>query len=916
MAGVALVNPKKQFLSSAGVPLVSGTVDVYLAGSSTRSNTWTDRAQTSLNTNPITLDSRGECVLWVDDSLSYKLVLKNAAGVEQYTIDNVQGSADATIMASFGVLSTDYANFNAAVTAIGATPTTLLMVSTLALTGDVTVPSTLSVKILQGGVIGLGSYTLTMKGQFQADRNLAQCFTYSTGLVAFGAGSIDAIFPEWFGATPTGPNDTEVDSSAAILKALECAAVGTIGFTYQVELGQGCYWLATGIDVPPGGVFYLTGQGDGLTSVRGMNGGSGFPDYLFNIESSAYGNRLRGIMFYSGSSSRPMLYGVYSVEMSHVHIEDCSFQYFSRAAIVSTENDNLFRNIEFAYCGVAIWLKRAANNNDITIDVCRFVGCTVAIASNGGLGIRVRNCQFQGGLTASDAPKTHIYASRSTSFIVDTCYFEHQGAGMSGMTFTVPETVTIYAYIILNDSPYMDDDGVVTVTLAKNASTPNTGKIVNNGFMNAAGYRGAGGSGYSAGAVNLVAYSGTGSGATGTASVTSGQVSSVAIVGGGTGYRVGDTISIQAGAGTGATGLVTATTGAGVISALAMGQVAGIYMGACADMDISNNLSPINGALLSVYRDMAYCEFGKPILFGNRITTGTQSLVFIVGPWTTTLDQRLSSIDDNLRLQRYADYMGTYNLATGVAPTPSTVPPTASTYLGQSSLYRGFPVKRITLDAAQQTSESWGGSFAIASSGANNSDLANRRIYFSIWRNLSAANLKLRLTLSADVSGTVMTTSNYSTSTSFTSSAGLGRDEVSIVLPSTTATVSWGIELIGAAAAAGQYADMFGPVITMVGIPLDRFDRDSFRAPLVGTTSWTPGLLADGAGTTLGTAITVYGAQFGDAVDVGHPGASNGVDIFGWVSAANEVLLRAQNETGGNATPSAGTYRVYVTPRT
>jgi hypothetical protein len=93
MAGVALTNPKVQFLSSAGAPLVNGTVTVYLAGTTTPTDTWQDSSLSSLNTNPITLDNRGEATIWLDSDVSYKFVLKNAGGVSQWSVDNISGAA-------------------------------------------------------------------------------------------------------------------------------------------------------------------------------------------------------------------------------------------------------------------------------------------------------------------------------------------------------------------------------------------------------------------------------------------------------------------------------------------------------------------------------------------------------------------------------------------------------------------------------------------------------------------------------------------------------------------------------------------------------------------------------------------------------------------------------------------------------
>lgn len=97
MTGVIATIPKYQFSGATGNPLVNGTLDVYLAGTTTRTNTWKDQALTSQNTNPVVLDSRGECVLWLDSAVTYKFVLKNSVGVIQWTQDNLSpsGASDA-----------------------------------------------------------------------------------------------------------------------------------------------------------------------------------------------------------------------------------------------------------------------------------------------------------------------------------------------------------------------------------------------------------------------------------------------------------------------------------------------------------------------------------------------------------------------------------------------------------------------------------------------------------------------------------------------------------------------------------------------------------------------------------------------------------------------------------------------------
>lgn len=95
MAGVIATIPKFQF-SANGVPMVGGTLDTYIAGTTTPATTWQDAALTIANTNPITLDARGECVLWLDPAVVYKFVLKNApsnGGVVQWTQDNISNPA-------------------------------------------------------------------------------------------------------------------------------------------------------------------------------------------------------------------------------------------------------------------------------------------------------------------------------------------------------------------------------------------------------------------------------------------------------------------------------------------------------------------------------------------------------------------------------------------------------------------------------------------------------------------------------------------------------------------------------------------------------------------------------------------------------------------------------------------------------
>lgn len=79
----------------------------------------------------------------------------------------------------------------------------------------------------------------------------------------------------------------------------------------------------------------------------------------------------------------------------------------------------------------------------------------------------------------------------------------------------------------------------------------------------------------------------------------------------------------------------------------------------------------------------------------------------------------------------------------------------------------------------------------------------------------------------------------------------------------------------------------------------------------VGSATYDPASLLDGAGAT--TTVTVTGAALGDFVT----GVSFSLDLQGilltaYVSAADTVAVRFQNETGGTIDLASGTIRVMV----
>jgi len=70
--------PIQKFFDNNGRPLVGGLLFTYEAGTSTKIATYIDSSGATPNTNPVVLNFRGECRLWIDPTLAYKFVLSPA----------------------------------------------------------------------------------------------------------------------------------------------------------------------------------------------------------------------------------------------------------------------------------------------------------------------------------------------------------------------------------------------------------------------------------------------------------------------------------------------------------------------------------------------------------------------------------------------------------------------------------------------------------------------------------------------------------------------------------------------------------------------------------------------------------------------------------------------------------------------
>lgn len=88
---------KQKFFGNDGVPLNGGKLFSYLAGTTTKTATYSDAAGTVLNSNPVILSFRGEADVFIEPNKGYKFVLAPSTDTDPptnpiWTVDNVRSS--------------------------------------------------------------------------------------------------------------------------------------------------------------------------------------------------------------------------------------------------------------------------------------------------------------------------------------------------------------------------------------------------------------------------------------------------------------------------------------------------------------------------------------------------------------------------------------------------------------------------------------------------------------------------------------------------------------------------------------------------------------------------------------------------------------------------------------------------------
>lgn len=124
-----------------------------------------------------------------------------------------------------------YASFAAALTAIGATPTTFNIHTAITGVATATIPSTVTLRFLQGGSLSITTgQTLTINGPIIADPvKIFNNAVAGQGTISLaGNGGLVEVYPQWWGAVADRVGTTGTDSGPAVQAAIVAMETRTV----------------------------------------------------------------------------------------------------------------------------------------------------------------------------------------------------------------------------------------------------------------------------------------------------------------------------------------------------------------------------------------------------------------------------------------------------------------------------------------------------------------------------------------------------------------------------------------------------------------------------------------------------------------------------------------------------------------
>jgi hypothetical protein len=238
---------------AAGAPLVGGLLHTYSSGTTTPRATYSDPGLTAANTNPISLNARGEAQVWLGSG-AYSMRLTDAAGVTIWTVDGITpSSASAETLAA--ALQTDSNGSGADL--VAGTIRVVTSIADLRTVGSAGRNLVLVAGYYSAGDGGGGIYRLDAGDTTSADNGGTVIVGASNArwkLVHNGTTSV-----KQFGAK----GDGVANDFGAIQAAIDATNTGTIFFP------RGRYYSGSVISVNKGGITLLGAGNAGQAAVTG-----------------------------------------------------------------------------------------------------------------------------------------------------------------------------------------------------------------------------------------------------------------------------------------------------------------------------------------------------------------------------------------------------------------------------------------------------------------------------------------------------------------------------------------------------------------------------------------------------------------------------------------------------------------------
>jgi len=274
----------KQFLDSNGAPLVGGLVYTYASGATSTPQTTYSNTTGTANTNPVVLNSLGEGVFYLDNALSYYFVVRNSAGVLQYTEDYIgDESSNVQILTNIATLR--------------------------------------AIAPRNGGAIDIKYHTSASAGGGGRFRGVtgaaAGTYTHNNGTTIVPSGGdgsaawlriFDNVWVDYFGAI----GDNSTDDTTAILAAKTYVGTNGLGAlyfrakTYKLtagipDSGKTIKFIGMGMN-EDGAIFGNVTRLNFVGAISGIyltGNGSGVYDMVLNGDNGAYNTALSGIVMYA-----------------------------------------------------------------------------------------------------------------------------------------------------------------------------------------------------------------------------------------------------------------------------------------------------------------------------------------------------------------------------------------------------------------------------------------------------------------------------------------------------------------------------------------------------------------------------------------------------------------------------------------